>query len=621
MPWYFRKSFKIAPGVRATLSKSGLSYSVGRRGMRVTTSRRGTYVTVGAGGVYYRQKLAGSTRSAGGVTPAVPVSAGGSFATAGVDQLVDASSAQTIQELNACLARPAYALWILILGFALALLLRGLAGWLFVLVGGATLIAAYLAHRSDVLRRTYPLAFQLDGVAAQQWQELQRAIGYLGQSSRLWRVSGASWTDDWKRNAGASRLISRHPVRVGLALPPGIATNVTPWCLDLGFQKLYFLPDRLYVWEQGRYGAVDYLALNVAHETRVFKESEGAPPDAEVVSYTWQYVNRDGSPDRRFSNNWQIPNCRYGYVGLESGTGLSLVFQASSLAAAEASAATLQRFLTARSTPRPPVAPAIHAWDCACRTRNAPQFPTCRRCQAPRSQGRPVMAPVPAAGSLTVPDAPVAIPVNSKLPWGWWFAACLYGFNCLLLLLLAVIGDGGSTPGSVPAVQTAPTFDPRPATYAPAPEATRELPAAPVTPPSQPPQREEWTPRNSGFSPRAVVPSGGSDPVEPSLSAAPPPLTSLPARRASRPPRQTGTPVPPPVIVGGGVVTGTPAPPLSPQRGADPIGEPIAGLPPVLLPCGHQLLSTATEGLGGTEVGACVHGHQFQRTATGWIRR
>lgn len=37
----YRKSFKLAPGVRMTVSKSGLGYSVGRNGMRVTKSARG----------------------------------------------------------------------------------------------------------------------------------------------------------------------------------------------------------------------------------------------------------------------------------------------------------------------------------------------------------------------------------------------------------------------------------------------------------------------------------------------------------------------------------------------------------------------------------------------------
>lgn len=41
----FRKSFKIAPGVRINLSKSGVSTSIGGKGITANLSKRGTRVT------------------------------------------------------------------------------------------------------------------------------------------------------------------------------------------------------------------------------------------------------------------------------------------------------------------------------------------------------------------------------------------------------------------------------------------------------------------------------------------------------------------------------------------------------------------------------------------------
>ncbi|MBA1195220.1 DUF4236 domain-containing protein [Pseudomonas entomophila] len=46
----FRKSFKIAPGVRINLSKSGVSTSVGGKGFTTNLSKRGTRVTAGIPG-------------------------------------------------------------------------------------------------------------------------------------------------------------------------------------------------------------------------------------------------------------------------------------------------------------------------------------------------------------------------------------------------------------------------------------------------------------------------------------------------------------------------------------------------------------------------------------------
>lgn len=52
----FRKSKKLGP-FRVTLSKSGISASVGVKGARITSGPRGTHLTAGAGGVTYRTRL------------------------------------------------------------------------------------------------------------------------------------------------------------------------------------------------------------------------------------------------------------------------------------------------------------------------------------------------------------------------------------------------------------------------------------------------------------------------------------------------------------------------------------------------------------------------------------
>ena len=45
MAFRIRKSFKIAPGIRLNVSKSGLSTSIGGKGTTVNLSKRGTKVT------------------------------------------------------------------------------------------------------------------------------------------------------------------------------------------------------------------------------------------------------------------------------------------------------------------------------------------------------------------------------------------------------------------------------------------------------------------------------------------------------------------------------------------------------------------------------------------------
>jgi len=59
----FRKSIKIAPGVRLNLSKSGVSTTVGARGASVNIGKSGTYLNAGipGTGLYMREKIGESS--------------------------------------------------------------------------------------------------------------------------------------------------------------------------------------------------------------------------------------------------------------------------------------------------------------------------------------------------------------------------------------------------------------------------------------------------------------------------------------------------------------------------------------------------------------------------------
>lgn len=50
MPTRFRKTFKILPGVKANVSKSGVSFTVGTKGHHLNFSKRGVRQTVGLPG-------------------------------------------------------------------------------------------------------------------------------------------------------------------------------------------------------------------------------------------------------------------------------------------------------------------------------------------------------------------------------------------------------------------------------------------------------------------------------------------------------------------------------------------------------------------------------------------
>lgn len=47
------------------------------------------------------------------------------------------------------------------------------------------------------------------------------------------------------------------------------------------------------------------------------------PTDAKITGKTWAKVNKNGTPDKRYKDNYQIPICTYGCIEIKSSTGLN----------------------------------------------------------------------------------------------------------------------------------------------------------------------------------------------------------------------------------------------------------------------------------------------------------
>jgi len=97
----------------------------------------------------------------------------------------------------------------------------------------------------------------------------------------------------------------------------------------VGRQTLYFFPDRLLIYDTGRIGAVGYDQIRVKVEQTRFIEDGVPPRDAHVVDHTWRYVNKNGTPDKRFANNARLPICLYDEIRFASYSGLNEVIQVS----------------------------------------------------------------------------------------------------------------------------------------------------------------------------------------------------------------------------------------------------------------------------------------------------
>ncbi len=93
---------------------------------------------------------------------------------------------------------------------------------------------------------------------------------------------------------------------------------------------LYLYPGFiLYRAAKEAFSVLDYHDVNSKGALIQFHEREGVPGDSKVVGQTWAKANKDGSRDRRFADNFQIPIALYGEIAFKSENGLWEEFQLS----------------------------------------------------------------------------------------------------------------------------------------------------------------------------------------------------------------------------------------------------------------------------------------------------
>lgn len=179
--------------------------------------------------------------------------------------------------------------------------------------------------RVDKKRFEMELHYEMDEQFKQVYQEFGRHFSYFSGSARIWQYLNAHQTSDFKRNAGAGKLIKRTPVSgiAGHRVPLRyFVTNIAIPYVKLSNLEFYFLPERLLIRRGNTFAAVFYKHLQISGTITRFIEDESVPCDAQIVDRTWRYVNKSGGPDRRFNNNRQIPICAYSEYTLRSGTGV-----------------------------------------------------------------------------------------------------------------------------------------------------------------------------------------------------------------------------------------------------------------------------------------------------------
>ena len=333
MGWYFRKSKTVGP-FRVNFSKSGMSFSTGVKGARMSFGPRGTFVNVGGNGIYYRKKLGSSSKgsSSGGQSYAqnrAELYAGDDIQTADAIKVQEQTEGVSVtnQAIVKDIKRVRLLNWLWI---ALSAILFAYVGWWTFLIMLALRILLPRFFRAEV---NYEMAAE----ATHEWEKFVEFLNVLKMSKKLWIIETAHSVSNTKTNAGAGRNLTRSQltlkkIKANRFAGFGVFSNSPCFKLKGKPCTILFLPCDIIIKKGRRIVACSYENLSIRTGTTNFVETDPVPKDATIVRYTWQFVNKDGSADRRYANNCQLPVCQYGRIMLQAGDQIGVEIHVSNVA-------------------------------------------------------------------------------------------------------------------------------------------------------------------------------------------------------------------------------------------------------------------------------------------------
>jgi len=180
------------------------------------------------------------------------------------------------------------------------------------------------------------IEFETSDAAKKAYAAMVRAFDALRTSARIWDITSDRQTHRVIERTAASRTLTRHPVAIEFSASDLVRFEGRPMRFQnvngediLIYPGLAIMPRA-----DGAFALIDLRELQIDFHQIPFIEEEAVPNDAKLVGETWAKVNKDGSRDLRFKDNYRIPICLYGRLLFTSPGGVEEEYQFSNAEAA-----------------------------------------------------------------------------------------------------------------------------------------------------------------------------------------------------------------------------------------------------------------------------------------------
>lgn len=349
----FRRRVKIAPGINLNLSKSGLSLNLGVPGFNTTLgkNRKSTIGLPGTGLSYQfhhgkdqkaKEKNGKNTESRNFEEDNVAVEKTDNIISVS-PELLDSGELSVINDLytqildtekklNQELARSekekkALEKKILILKIFLVGFLPSVNE---PILESINFYENRLAEiKEDQINNKLDINYTIEDDINDSYLKLIDSFNEVKGMNKIWDVNRVESNDKV-----ATRSLAAYSIkRISTSFSNDSISRIicSEQCMKLVNKNgadIYLYPSFIVFYEGGkRFSAIGYDKVEITYTLTKFIEEDPLPKDAEVVDHTWKKVNKNGSRDKRFKGNYEIPVVVYGEFTMKVGESLHEIFQ------------------------------------------------------------------------------------------------------------------------------------------------------------------------------------------------------------------------------------------------------------------------------------------------------
>ncbi|KQT22551.1 hypothetical protein ASG22_14940 [Chryseobacterium sp. Leaf405] len=350
MAWTYRKRIKIVPGVHLNFSKRGISTSIGVKGASLNFSSSGTRLNTTILGFSNSTRISGSSSQRSPLSHPDPLPTYNSVLSdnifsADIHQITS-QNMSGIKESILIAQRQKAELQLDLQKIKKALVFSKTKKILsYILVYGlinkntVQKIDQDIAAQQEAIKETkmvidhsaVDIDIQFDDPTKKKYDHLCSAFKNLSTSHRIWDITGAHFQDRVAARSNASTLVNRKETKVGFRSLSIIKSNYEAlYFQNINGADLYFYPTFVLMYTNDlNFAIIGIDEFNLINTSAHFTETDAVPRDSKVIKKTWAKVNKNGSPDKRFKNNYQIPVVQYGRLHFSTRTGLNEEYQMS----------------------------------------------------------------------------------------------------------------------------------------------------------------------------------------------------------------------------------------------------------------------------------------------------